>query len=88
MQFDNTNRGAAWKKEKKSDKSPSYSGNLNVEGTDYEIAIWKGQGDGSGKGKPDITFSIKPKGESQGARQAKQSVSSIPDYDGDSEIPF
>jgi hypothetical protein len=76
MAHDNTNRGAAWKKEKKSDKSPSYSGNLNVGGVEYEIAVWRGQGDGSGKGKPDITFLVKPKG-----ARSKKSAPVIDNYD-------
>ena len=81
MAYDNTNRGSAWKKEKKSDKSPSYSGILNVNGLDYEIAIWKGAGDGSGKGKPDITMQIKTKGE-----RSQQSAPVIDVFD--DSLPF
>ena len=41
MQYDNTNRGAAFKKDNPNPKAPQYSGPLNVEGKDYEISVWE-----------------------------------------------
>jgi hypothetical protein len=40
MNYDNTNSGAIFKNDKKSDKHPDYSGKINVEGKEYEIALW------------------------------------------------
>jgi hypothetical protein len=39
--YDNTNRGAIFKNDKKgNDKAPEYKGTINIEGADYEIALW------------------------------------------------
>jgi len=39
--YDNTNRGAIFKNDKKgNEKAPEYKGTINIEGTDYEIALW------------------------------------------------
>jgi len=41
MQYDDTNRGAFFKNERKENENqPDYKGPLNVEGKDYEIAGW------------------------------------------------
>lgn len=85
MSYDRTNRGAAWKAERKSDKHPAYKGTLNVNGSDFELAIWKGDGDGSGKGKPDITLTVKPKEAAQAASNAKAQADAL--FVGD-DIPF
>ena len=42
MQYDNTNRGAAFLKNNTNNpKAPKYAGPLNVEGKEYEISIWE-----------------------------------------------
>lgn len=39
--YDNTNRGVLFKNdEKRSDKSPDYSGNLNVDGVEFFLDAW------------------------------------------------
>lgn len=46
--YDNTNSGAIFKNEKKSDNAPDYRGKINVDGKDKEIALWiKQSKDGS-----------------------------------------
>jgi hypothetical protein len=41
MEYDNTNRGTLGKNlTPKSDKSPEYTGSLNVDGVDYWISGW------------------------------------------------
>ena len=39
--FDNTNRGAAFRKDNANPKAPKWSGPINVEGKDFEISIWE-----------------------------------------------
>ena len=39
-EYDNTNSGAIFPNEKKSEKHPDYKGKLNVEGKDWEVAAW------------------------------------------------
>ena len=39
--YDNTNSGAMFKRDKEgNDKRPDYSGPINVDGTDWEVAAW------------------------------------------------
>ena len=40
-QYDETNRGAAFRREKKSENAPTWSGPLNVDGKELEISIWE-----------------------------------------------
>ena len=40
MQYDDTNRGAAFPREKKNPNAPDYSGPLNIDGKELEISIW------------------------------------------------
>jgi uncharacterized protein (DUF736 family) len=42
MEYDNSNRGALFRVTDKqgNDKRPDYSGNLNVNGVDYELSGW------------------------------------------------
>lgn len=46
MDFDNTNRVSLWKNDyKESDRHPDYKGNINVNGKDYDIALWVNDSD-------------------------------------------
>ena len=41
MDYDNTNRGTLFKaKEKKSEKSPDYTGTINVNGVEMRLSAW------------------------------------------------
>jgi uncharacterized protein (DUF736 family) len=41
MDYDNTNRGTLFKaKEKKSEKSPDYTGTINIAGTEMRLSAW------------------------------------------------
>ena len=41
MAFDNTNRGALFRDDKKqSDKDRDYSGSINIEGREYWLSAW------------------------------------------------
>jgi len=39
--FDNTNRGAAFRKDNVNPKAPKWAGPLNVEGKDFEVNVWE-----------------------------------------------
>ena len=40
-QYDESFRGAAWlEKERKSDKSPNYTGKVDIGGVPYRVAVW------------------------------------------------
>ena len=57
MQYDNTNSGAAFKKDNANPKAPQYSGPLNVDGKDLEISIWEKT---SKAGKPFLSIKVGP----------------------------
>ena len=77
--FDNTNTGAIWgNKDRKTDKHPTHTGSLNVEGVEYWVSAWVGD---KSKNQPALSFKIQKK-------EAKQ-VKSAPKQEIDnSDIPF
>lgn len=63
-EYDNTNRGALFQKEAKSDKHPNMSGNINVDGKEYWLSGWTKV---SKAGAKYLSLAIKPKEEQQAA---------------------
>lgn len=60
-EYDNTNTGALFKaKEVKSDKHPTYTGSINVDGTEYWLAGWVKE---SKAGQKYFSLSVKAKDE-------------------------
>jgi uncharacterized protein (DUF736 family) len=69
-QYDNTNRGAAFRKNNDNPKAPKYSGPLNVNGVEYEVSIWEKI---SKNGDSFLSLSVKPpfkKGEGKFSNKA------------------
>lgn len=59
--YDNTNRGAIWKNDKKrGDRDPDFTGSLNVDGVEYWVSAWRRKEDAPAKA-PALSFSVKPK---------------------------
>lgn len=59
--FDNTNRGAIWPNDRKSqDTHPDYTGSINIEGTEYFLDAWK-KPEGAADRAPVLKFSVKRK---------------------------
>lgn len=85
-QYDNTNRGALFKNDRKeSDSHPDLSGQINVDGKDYWLSGWsKRNDDGSFKV---LSLSVKPK-EQQGGRQKDASQKAHQESFSDDDIPF
>ncbi|WP_315775119.1 MULTISPECIES: hypothetical protein [unclassified Bradyrhizobium] len=82
--YDNTNRGALFKNEhRNSDRSPDYTGKLNVDGTEYWLSAWLQKAkDGS------RYMSVAVRQQDSEAREAKQAKASSKNADIDDEIPF
>ena len=84
-EFDNTNRGALFKNDKKTqDTHPEYTGSLNVNGVDHWLSGWIKEGK---NGSKFFSLSIRPKQEaprqsSEPTRKAKP----VDDFGDD--IPF
>jgi uncharacterized protein (DUF736 family) len=68
MEYDNTNSGTLFPAEdKKTEKSPDFTGKLNVEGKEYRLSAWKKT---SKTGKKFLSVSISEP-QSQGSNQSK-----------------
>ena len=82
-EYDNTNRGAIWKNDKReTDKHPHFTGSINVDGTDYWLKGWKS--DGSNPRAPLVSFSVKSKDSQRAPNPAPPQA----DNDFDDPIPF
>lgn len=58
--YDNNNKGAIWKNDRKaSDKHPDYTGAIVVDGKEYWLSAWRG--DKSNPKSPALKFSVQPK---------------------------
>ncbi len=80
MSFDNTNRGALFKNNRKeSDTHPDYTGSLNVDGSEYFLNAWIKEG----KNGKFFSINIKPKTGSSQSVPPRRAVEAD-----DSEIPF
>ena len=85
MGYDETNRGAIWKNEKKeTEKQPDFTGSLDVEGVGYWVSAWKRKPGGK-ENSPALSFSIKLK-EARKAPTHNQAVE--PEVDFSDDIPF
>ena len=59
--FDETNRGAIWKNEKKeTDKHPDFTGSINVDGHDYWLNGWR-RPEGAAPNAPSMKFTVRRK---------------------------
>lgn len=90
--FDNTNRGALFKNERKEQESHAdYRGSINVDGTDYWVSSWIKT---SKNGQKFMSLSVKRKdgtadrpSQEQKVQEFKDEAKRVFDLDGDS-VPF
>lgn len=83
MSYDNTNRGAIWKNERKeSDKHPDFTGKLDVNGVSYRVAAWKRQPGASLKA-PALSFRVEPEDQRQNYQKPDYQKPVQPDFDDD-----
>jgi len=85
-EFDNTNRGVLFKNQyRKTDKHPDYTGSVNVEGKELDLAAWVRK---SKKGVVYISLSVsEPKVEDL-TGEIEESASSVYNQDTDEDIPY
>lgn len=84
--YDNTNRGALWRNDRKTkEKSPDFTGNLNVDGKWYRVAGWDRE-EGAASNAPIIRLNVEPKEETEQTKAEPEKP--LPaDWDED-KIPF
>lgn len=76
MEYDNTNRGAAFvNSKKKTEKHPDHTGSINVDGVEYWLSMWNSK---SKQGKNYFSVSV----------TKKEAVQETVDNDINDEIPF
>lgn len=75
--MNNQNKGALFVAEKKTDKSPDFTGVLDVDGVAYNVSGWKNV---SQNGKKYVSLSVKKKEET---KQPEKAYDNLND-----EIPF
>ncbi len=93
-EYDNTNRGAIWKNDKKTkDTQPDFKGDLDVNGVKYWVSAWRRKEDANPR-SPALSFQVELKDEqpmSQRAPNKSDPITSgriIPNDDLDDSIPF
>lgn len=84
MSYDNTNRFTLGKNtQKQSDKSPDYTGKIDIDGTGYYLNAWLQTNKNSGE----KFFSGSVKAVQERIDEAKEAVNKPADFD-DTDIPF
>lgn len=88
QQYDNTNRGALFKNNKRmNDRAPEFTGKLNVGGVDYYVSGWRKTRENA---DPFISLSVESKAEAE-AKKAQRMGAAAPAPARaalDDEIPF
>lgn len=85
-QYDNTNRGALFKNDGKSeDRDPDYRGNINIDGKEFWLDAWINTAKKDGRKFMSLRAKPKMAREYQGA---PRNPSARTDHDFDDTIPF
>ena len=89
QQYDNTNRGSIWKNDKReSDKHPTHTGSINIDGKEYWLNGWVRAKDANEKA-PAMSFSVRAKDGGNGTTQRQDHKPNEQDInDIESDIPF
>lgn len=83
QEYDNKNRGAIWGNDKReSDKHPTHTGSINIEGKEYWLNGWA-RAKGASDKAPAMSFSVRPK---ENAPNSAKPAPSMDDFEDD--IPF
>lgn len=85
MTYDNTNRGAIWKNDKKeTERHPDFNGSLNVDGVEYFVSAWKHKADDP-PNRPALSFSVKRKDQQPSQQAQPGGGAPADDFD---DVPF
>tara|TARA_R110000851_G_scaffold243561_1_gene396168 strand:+ start:229 stop:501 length:273 start_codon:yes stop_codon:yes gene_type:complete len=87
--FDNDNRGAIWRNEKKvKDTQPDFTGSIMVDGKDYFVSGWKRK-EGASPKSPALSLAVTLKDQQpQQSAPAQNQPQAPANFDADGDIPF
>lgn len=86
MSYDNDNKGAIWKNQKREKEShPHFTGSAMINGIEYWVSAWK-RGDDSAEKAPALKFSFQQKERETKQPAAHKNMVEL-SFD-DDEIPF
>lgn len=61
MQYDNNNKGAIWKNDRKEKEThPDFKGSATIDGVEYWVSAWR-RGEDASPNSPALKFSVTPK---------------------------
>ena len=81
--YDNTNTGAMFKRDKEGNENrPDYSGPINVDGTDWEVAAWIRE---SKAGNKYMSLKVSPPFNPEGSQKPSRAGANLPEPE---DIPF
>lgn len=72
-EYNNENKGAVWNKNKVKETDRDYGGEINIEGVEYWLNGWKGDGGN----KPAIKFSVTKKEMREGDTTVKEKAEEV-----------
>lgn len=84
MEYDNTNRGVLYKNESDNEKAPAYTGKINVDGNDYQLAAWIMTSKLGNKFMSLKVSEMNP----NGSAKPKQKTITVNSNDNESDVPF
>ena len=86
QQYDNTNRGALFRNNRKErDSQPDHTGSINVDGKEYYLNAWIKT---SQSGNKFFSLSVKPKDENQAGKSNPSQSAGIKNNAEPDDIPF
>ena len=86
MEYDDTNKGAIWKNDRKeAETHPDYTGSINIDGVEYWLNAWRKSEDPSERA-PVLKFSFKRKDAPRIADENNDLANSGREFNDD--IPF
>lgn len=86
QQYDNTNRGALFRNNRKEqDNHPDHTGSINIDGKEYYLNAWIKT---SQSGNKFFSLSVKPKDENQAGKSNPSQSAGIENNAEPDDIPF
>jgi hypothetical protein len=88
-QYDNTNRGAIWRNEKKrpDKRDPDFTGTINVDGAEYYLSGWLPDPERKGPKTPAMTYSVR-RMDDENPRPIERTIEANPAPDVNDQIPW